>query len=172
MQPWAYHGQKRPPFAVSPGPGQESVWDYPRPPRLEADQRRITVWAGARRLADSQRSYRVLETASPPTFYLPPADVDVSLLKGLSGATFCEWKGAARYWTLAGVSEERAVAWAYPDPSAAYRAIAGYFAFFPGAVACYVDGERVRPQPGVYYGGWVTSELVGPFKGDPGTGDW
>ncbi|MBA1149136.1 DUF427 domain-containing protein [Ectothiorhodospiraceae bacterium WFHF3C12] len=172
MSAWEFRGRSRPSFAIRPGPGQESVWDYPRPPCLERDTRRITVWHGKRKLADSTRAYRVLETASPPTFYLPPEDVVETLLTAVAGGTMCEWKGVARYWALAADGDAGPVAWTYPDPPEGFRAIAGYYAFYPGSLACFVNAERVRPQPGRYYGGWVTSELVGPFKGEPGTGHW
>jgi uncharacterized protein (DUF427 family) len=125
-------------------------------------------------LADSRRTYRVLETASPPTFYIPPEDVHVELLKPVAGRSFCEWKGAARYWALLSAkgSSGDAVAWSYPQPTVSFAPIAGYFSFYPVRVECYVDGERVRPQEGGFYGGWVTSEIVGPFKGGPGTSSW
>ena len=170
---WEYRGQKRPPFALEPGRGQESVWDYPRPPALQRDGRRVEVRFGDAILADSRRTYRVLETASPPTFYIPPADVHVELLRPSAGASFCEWKGAARYWALrAEGSPGEAVAWSYPQPTAPFAPIAEYFSFYPARVECYVDGERVLPQGGGFYGGWVTREIVGPFKGEPGTGSW
>lgn len=169
---WQFRGQQRPPFALEPGPGRESVWDYPRPPRLESDRRRVEVRSGAILLAATTRSYRVLETASPPTYYVPPADVDWGRLLDLPNHSFCEWKGTARYWALAGGRTSLAVAWAYPEPTPAFEAIRGYVSFYPGAVECYLDGERVQPQGGGFYGGWVTSEIVGPFKGEPGTGGW
>lgn len=170
---WEYRGQRRPPFADKPGAGRESVWDYPRPPRLEHDARRIEVRSGGRVLADSRRTYRVLETASPPTFYIPPEDVVVELLRPRPGGSVCEWKGTAIYWALqADNVAAEAIAWSYPDPMPGFAAIAGYFSFYPGRVESYVDGERVLPQPGGFYGGWVTGEIVGPFKGEPGTGHW
>ncbi|MCL4799453.1 MAG: DUF427 domain-containing protein [Burkholderiales bacterium] len=169
---WEYRGQKRPPFAEAPGPGQESVWDYPRPPRLVADARRVEVRAGGATIARSARAVRVLETASPPTFYLPPEDVDRTLLVPAPGRSVCEWKGAARYWALAHAPEEGAVAWSYPDPVPAFAALRDHLAFYPGRVECYVAGERVRPQAGRFYGGWITRELAGPFKGEPGTERW
>ncbi|HKJ87311.1 MAG TPA: DUF427 domain-containing protein, partial [Gammaproteobacteria bacterium] len=115
---------------------------------------------------------RVLETAGPPTFYLPPADVDREALAPVEGTTFCEWKGTARYFALAGDSGGGAVAWCYPDPKPEFEGLRDWLAFYPGAVACYVGGERVRAQTGGFYGGWVTDEIVGPFKGEAGTGDW
>jgi len=168
---WQYTGQQRPPFAVEPGPGQESVWDYPRPPRLVTDRRHIVVRAGNQILANSHRSIRALETASPPTFYLPPADVDVTSLVSVTGSSFCEWKGSARYWALRN-RPEQVIAWDYPKPTPAFEAIAGYLSFYPGRIACFVDEEWVQPQAGGFYGGWVTAEIIGPYKGEPGTGHW
>ena len=168
---WAHRGTTRPAFAVAPESGQESVWDYPRPPMVVADPRRIVVGDPGDPLADTARAVRVLETASPPTFYLPPSDVRLDRLAVGSGTSRCEWKGAARYWTL---SEPRGepVGWDYPDPFPEYASLAGWIAFYPGRVPCWVDGELVRPQGGGFYGGWVTNDIVGPFKGDPGTAHW
>ncbi len=169
---WKYTGQERPPFAESPAEGQESVWDYPRPPRLEEDTRTVEVRLGDLRIASSGEAFRILETASPPTFYVPPEDVDLDQLERVSGRSFCEWKGNATYWGLKGRPDLGPVGWSYEQPSASYRAIKDYLAFYPARVECYVDGERVQPQASGFYGGWITSELVGPFKGDPGTGGW
>lgn len=170
---WQYRGQKRPPFAEKPSPGQESVWDYPRPPRLMPDHRRVVVRIREKVLADSCSTFRFLETASPPTFYLPSADVDVSALVLTCASSLCEWKGTAQYWILAeGQKEPEPVAWTYPHPYPAFESIAGYFSFYPRHVECYVNDERVLPQPGEFYGGWVTTEIVGPFKGPMGTGGW
>ncbi len=170
---WVYTGQKRPPFAITPRLGQESVWDYPRPPKLIAEQRRIVVRRGDLLIADSRESYRILETAAPPTFYIPPRDVHVELLQPFPGTSICEWKGAAKYWTLAmPISGRQAIGWSYPKARPPYGAIADFFSFYPGRVECFVDGERVRPQPGYFYGGWITDEIVGPWKGEPGTEGW
>lgn len=169
---WRYTGQQRPPFAETPGPDQESVWDYPRPPQLATSDSLIEVFCGDSLLARTRAPWRVLETASPPTYYLPPSDVDWSLLVRTAHRTYCEWKGEATYWALAGEGSGRPVAWRYEHPSEYFAAIDGYVSFYPGRVACYVDGEHVRPQPGEFYGGWVTSRVVGPFKGEPGTGHW
>ena len=168
---WTNTGQQRPDFAVAPGPGQESVWDYPRPPALVRDNRAVEVKDGDCGIAHTTAAFRILETASPPTFYLPPADVDFELLVETRGNSICEWKGMAKYWALAR-DPDVLVAWAYPRPRARFDRIKDYIAFYPGRVACYVDGERVRPQAGGFYGGWITSEVVGPFKGEPGTGHW
>lgn len=169
---WQYRGQRRPDFATAPGTGQESVWDYPRPPALAPDRRHVRVEAGGRPLADTRAAIRVLETASPPGFYLPPEDVRLDELAAIDAHSWCEWKGQASYWALKADAERRAVAWSYPEPRAPFEAIAGYFSFYAGRVACYVDGERVRPQPGGFYGGWITDAIVGPVKGEPGTGHW
>ncbi|MFZ1864304.1 MAG: DUF427 domain-containing protein [Polyangiales bacterium] len=170
---WAHRGKQRPPWAVEPGPGQESVWDYPRPPRLAPDARLVRVAHGGIDVAESRHAVRVLETASPPTFYLPEQDVDTDLLVPGGGSSHCEWKGRASYWSLKsrdGLVE--IVAWSYEEPYPAFDAIRGYFSFYPRKVECYVDSQRVRPQPGGFYGGWITDEIVGPFKGDPNTGGW
>jgi uncharacterized protein (DUF427 family) len=155
-------------------PGQEWVWDYPRPPRLERVERLVRVVAGGVEIARSQRALRVLETSHPPVYYLPPEDVRMDVLRPGSGSSFCEWKGSASYYDLV-VDKMRVakVAWSYAKPSAPYEALAGYLAFYPGKVdACYVGDERVQPQPGDFYGGWITSEIVGPFKGAAGTSFW
>jgi len=170
---WHYRGAHRPPFAISPKPGQESVWDYPRPPVCVPDRRHIQIYLGDRLVADSGAAVRVLETAGAPTFYLPPGDIDAGCLRPARGASFCEWKGAARYWHVVNANQTVAdAAWAYPDAGGRFAAIAGYLAFYCAALDCRVDGERARPQPGGFYGGWVTDEIVGPFKGEPGTSGW
>lgn len=171
---WKWDGRERPPFAEEPGAGQESVWDYPRPPRIAPDSRRVVVRLGDHVVADTTAAVRVLETASPPTFYLPPDDIDMAVVEAAGGSSFCEWKGQARYWTLrtpAGDVSERA-GWSYPAPTTDFESIRDWLSFYPGRVDCRVDGEAVRPQGGGFYGGWVTAELVGPWKGEPGTGGW
>ena len=169
---WKYRGQTRPDFADTPGPGQESVWDYPRPPKLSPDTRQIEVISAGRRIASSSKCFRVLETASPPAFYIPPSDVDWQYLIAGSGQSVCEWKGAASYWVLNSNPQQGAVGWSYPQPTPAFNKIKDYVSFYPALLECFVDGERVRPQPGRFYGGWVTGEIVGPFKGEPGTEHW
>ena len=159
---------------ATPGPGQESVWDYPRPPRLEAVARRLRVEFAGRTIADSVAAYRVLETSHPPVYYLPPGDVDRDVLFPASGESFCEFKGRAIYFDLV-VGERRAVeaAWAYPLPTRAFAPLAHHLAFYASRVdACYVDDERVAAQAGDFYGGWITHDVVGPFKGEPGTLGW
>lgn len=155
-------------------PGQEWVWDYPRPPRLERVERLVRVIAGGVEIARSQRALRILETSHPPVYYVPPEDVRMDLLRPVSGSSFCEWKGAASYYDLVMDKKRIAkVAWSYAKPSAPYGDLAGYLAFYPGKVeACYVGDERVQPQAGDFYGGWITSEIVGPFKGGAGTSFW
>jgi uncharacterized protein (DUF427 family) len=163
------------PKRIEPGPGQESVWDYPRPPRIDPSTKHIQVFFQGRRIADTRRAKRVLETASPPVFYIPPADVALDFLQPVAGyTTVCEWKGRASYYTVV-VGREKAVraAWTYHAPFPPFRDIQDYLAFYAQLMdRCLVDGEEVRPQPGLFYGGWITSDIVGPYKGDPGTGFW
>ena len=153
----------------------ESVWDYPRPPRLEPSARRIRVVFGGITIVDSRRALRLLETSHPPTYYIPRSDVIDGHLRAAAGArTFCEWKGQASYFdVIAGDRVAPRAAWTYPDPAAAYAALRDHLAFYPDPMdACFVDDERVVPQPGSFYGGWITSDIVGPFKGGPGTTGW
>ena len=169
---WKYTGINRPHFADEPQEGQESVWDYPRPPALVRDTRYIEVRYQDIMIAASSGAYRILETASPPTVYIPPKDVSMEFLQGMRGSSFCEWKGAASYWGLADHVEMGAIGWSYRNPSQPFRVIKDFMSFYPALVECYIDGERVRPQPGGFYGGWVTKEIVGPYKGESGTGGW
>lgn len=170
---WQWRGQDRPAFAVVPGPGQESVWDYPRPPRLEAEAREVVVsWDGVE-VARTRRAVRTLETAHPPSFYLPWDDVARELLQRAPGSSFCEWKGTAHYWTLVnGNHRLERVAWSYPNPLPGAELLANRVAFYPADLQCRVGGAPVTPQPGRFYGGWITAELVGPFKGEPGSHAW
>lgn len=115
---------------------------------------------------------RVLETASPPTFYIRPEDIGMELLTPLKGTTFCEWKGTAQYWSLNNAPTPQAVGWSYPNPNPRFALIRDWLCFYPDRVECFVDGERVRPQRGGFYGGWITDNVVGPCKGDPGTSGW
>jgi uncharacterized protein (DUF427 family) len=156
------------------GPGQESVWDYPRPPSAEVTDRHVVVELGGRVLADTHRAVRVCETSHPPVFYVPRDDVASGALKRGGGGSWCEWKGAATYWDVVLVGRRWAgIAWSYEDPSPGYEHLRGAVAFYPGAVdRALVDGEQARPQPGGFYGGWITDDLVGPFKGAPGTLGW
>jgi uncharacterized protein (DUF427 family) len=150
----------------------ERVADYPRPPRLEPDSRHVRVELGGEVIFDGTGAFRVLETFHPPTWYLPPSGFAAGALRPAQGKSFCEWKGAARYFDLvAGNRVAERAAWAYPDPTPEFVAIADYVALYPGRVdACFVDGEQVRPQPGEFYGGWITGEVIGPFKGERGSG--
>lgn len=163
------------PKAIPPRPGQESVWDYPRPPRLEPTPRSLRIESGGRVIAETNRAYRVLETSHPPVYYFPPEDIDRSLLQPAADkASHCEFKGRAVYWNLViGDQVSPAVAWSYPDPRPAFAEIRDYLAFYPSRVeACFVDGERVQSQEGDFYGGWITAAIVGPFKGGPGSWGW
>jgi uncharacterized protein (DUF427 family) len=169
---WEYRGQKRPAFALPTQPGQESVWDYTRPPTVQPCDRQVVVEVGGQTLARSTTAYRVMETASPPGFYIPENDVDWDKLAPAAGSSVCEWKGAASYWRLASQPAGIAVGWSYPDPISDFKILKDYISFYPGRVDCYVDGEKVRPQPGEFYGGWITEDVVGPFKGERGTGHW
>jgi len=156
------------------GPGEESVWDYPRPPRLEPLDGRIEIIFNGVRIADTRGAYRVLETSHPPAYYLPPADLLRAHVMPAAGSSFCEWKGAAGYCTVQ-VGDRRAdkVGWFYAQPTPAFAAIRDYVAFYAGPMdACLVNGEKARPQPGGFYGGWITANIRGPFKGDPGTMGW
>ncbi len=164
----------KPVHRIPPGPGQESVWDYPRPPRVEPTSRRVRVVFGGVTIADTHRALRVLETSHPPTYYIPPDDIRMEYLTPTGRRSFCEFKGAAGYYTVQ-VGEKRAdhAAWSYARPLPGYEAIAGYVAFYPSRMdACYVDDEQVVAQEGDFYGGWITSDIVGPFKGGPGTWGW
>lgn len=155
------------------GPGQESVWDYPRPPRLEQSGRRVVVRLGDVALADTRRAWRVMETSHPPSWYLPPDDVAMDHLRQAPGRSLCEWKGQADYLDVAvGQIVLPRVAWRYRIPVAAFAPIAGHIAFYPGALECTVDDQPVQPQPGGFYGGWITPDVVGPFKGDEDTLGW
>jgi uncharacterized protein (DUF427 family) len=159
---------------IEPGPGQESVWDYPRPPRVEDCGKLIEVRFAGLLLAESRRAKRVLETSHPPVYYLPAADVRMEHLVPSPERSWCEWKGLAFYYDVV-VGERRAVeaAWAFPEPTLSFKEIRNHVAFYPGAMdACLVDGERVQPQEGGFYGGWITRDVVGPFKGGPGTKGW
>ena len=146
------------------------MWDYPRPPALVPSDRHVVVRAGDVLVAETRAAYRVLETSHPPTWYLPRADVRPDVLRpARARSTWCEWKGAATYWD---VLDLPAAAWSYEQPTAGFEPIAGYVTFYPSRLECEIDGERVEPQPGGFYGGWITSDVVGPFKGGPGTLGW
>lgn len=161
------------PSREEPGPGQESVWDYPRPPALVPFEGHIKIFLGDRVLAETHEAYRVLETSHPPTFYIPRDRVDLDLLEPASGRSICEWKGQAAYFTARdGDLVVPRVAWTYERPTERFAPIAGALCFYPSKVRCFVDGEGVKAQEGDFYGGWITSQIVGPFKGGPGTWGW
>ena len=170
---WNFKGQSRPEFALPVKSGQESVWDYPRPPICVPDSRTVTVKLNDTVIANTTSAIRVLEMASPPTIYIPQRDVHLDWLRPAVGSSFCEWKGSAAYWSvhIAGRTVPQA-GWSYPAPSSAFRTIANYLSFYPAKVVCLIDGEIVRPQLGGFYGGWVTDEIIGPYKGEPGTLGW
>lgn len=159
---------------MTPGPGEESVWDYPRPPRVEPVAARIRVVVDGRTLADSTRAFRVLETAGAPVYYLPPEDVDLARLRATAKGTTCEWKGGASYFDYADRDRSiLSIAWTYRDPKPGFEAIADHLAFYAGRVdEAWVGDEGASPQPGGFYGGWVTSRIVGPIKGEPGSEGW
>ncbi|MEX5303078.1 DUF427 domain-containing protein [Kocuria sabuli] len=157
-----------------PGPDQESVWDYPRPPRTERSAERVEVWLGGVRIASTTAALRVLETSHPPTYYLPREAFADDSLAPCEGGSWCEWKGAAAWFDVRGGGRTaRRAAWAYPAPARGFESLRGHVAVLPGAVErCVVDGEQVRPQEGGFYGGWITSRVAGPFKGVPGSRGW
>ena len=157
-----------------PGPGQESVWDYPRPPAVVPDGRLVMVEFGGVEIVRSERSLRILETSHPPAFYIPPENVRPEYLESSEKSTFCEFKGWAAYFHLKIENRHSEnAAWCYSEPSPGYEAIAGFYSFYPAKMdECTVGGHLVTPQSGDFYGGWITPEIVGPFKGEPGTMSW
>lgn len=166
---WQHTGATRPSFALEPGAGQESVWDYPRPPAVVEDHRLVEVHGAAGSIASTSTSIRVLETSHPPAFYLP-GDAIGDRLAVVPGRSHCEWKGQAEYLAEPGSTD--VVGWRYVQPYPEFDAWAGWVSFYPDRVACFVDGHRVQGQAGGFYGGWITPDVVGPFKGDPGTSGW
>lgn len=159
---------------IEPQPGQESVWDYPRPPHLELTAKRIRIVFNGETIADTTRAYRVLETSHLPVYYLPPEDIQMQFLQSSQRTSFCEFKGRATYWTVqVGDRQVPDAAWSYASPSQRFEPIQGYLAFYPSRMdACFVDDEQVQAQAGDFYGGWVTADIVGPFKGGTGTWGW
>ncbi len=155
-------------------PGQESVWDYPRPPAIDASGERVEIVLGGVTVASTRDTVRVLETSHPPTYYLPISAFVAGALRPAAGSSFCEFKGGARYFdVLGGDSVAERAAWNYPTPTPGFEVLADRVAVYPGRMdACTVDGELVRPQPGGFYGGWITDRVAGPFKGAPGTMGW
>ena len=165
------------PFSVRPdptGPGEESVWSYPRPPALERVDKPVRVVFNDRVIAETSRAWRAQETSQPPLYYLPPEDLASDALESAGGGSICEWKGAARYWTVrVGDRVAERVGWSYPNPTSRFQDIKDHVAFYAGPMdSCTVDGVEVEPQPGGFYGGWITPEIKGPFKGSAGTMGW
>lgn len=155
-------------------PGQESVWDYPRPAIAEASDARIVIEHRRRIVADTRAAIRTLETSHPPSYYIPRADIAADALRRADGSSFCEWKGAATYWDVAfdDIVLPR-VGWSYANPTAPFALLRDYVAFYAAPFdRCTVDGETVIPQPGEFYGGWITSGVIGPFKGVHGSRGW
>jgi len=159
---------------VVPGPGQESVWDYPRPPRVETTGERVVITLGGVTIADTTDAVRVLETSHPPVYYLPVSAFTAGSLEPAQGSSFCEFKGVAGYLTVRGGRKvAEGAGWFYPEPSPGFESLVDRVAVYPGKMdGCEVDGETVRPQAGGFYGGWITDRVVGPFKGEPGTLGW
>ena len=159
---------------VEPGPNQESVWDYPRPPKLEDCDQLIRIECNGQEIARSANAKRVLETSHPPVYYIPQGDIQMEYLHSIPGTTYCEWKGQAHYFDV--IVDQKKVekaAWSYPEPTPKFKPIAGHLAFYPHKMdACYVGDEQVEAQKGGFYGGWITSRIVGPFKGEAGTAGW
>ena len=169
---WSNTGNKRPPFAIEPKKGQRSVWDFPRPPIIEKVRKPVLVNYQGKIIADSRDTLTVLETASPPTYYIPKNDIDMSLLVQMQGKTsMCEWKGKAMYLALKSMSEQP-VAWSYLKPFPEFHELKDHLAFYPQLLECYIDGERVTAQASAFYAGWITTDLIGPFKGEKGTEHW
>jgi uncharacterized protein (DUF427 family) len=164
----------RPPRPDPVGPGQESVWSYPRPPSATVTGRHVVVVLGGQVVADSTRAVRVCETSHPPVYYVPRDDIVPGVLHQAGGGSLCEWKGTATYWDAVVDGQRTAAAgWSYEDPAPGYENLRGAVAFYPGRVEqALVDGRPARPQPGGFYGGWITDEVTGPFKGEPGTLGW
>ncbi len=154
--------------------GTESVWDYPRPPRIERISKHVQVFFNGKLIADTKAAFRVLETSHPPTYYIPPEDIRLEFLQKTNKRTICEYKGIAYYCDLKVYDRvSKNAAWSYPDPTPEYELLKDYVSFYPSRVdGCYVDGERVRAQEGDFYGGWITDNIIGPFKGAPGTEGW
>lgn len=169
---WQFNGKERPSFAQKPKKGQVSVWDFPRPPALEKVHQEIAVYSDDICLAKTNNAYAVMETAHPPSYYLPSADVDQTQLVTIPNKkSLCEWKGSATYWALKS-APLLPIAWSYANPFAEFEALTNHFAFYPQYFDCFVGNEKARPQPGQFYAGWITDNFAGPFKGEPGTGFW
>jgi uncharacterized protein (DUF427 family) len=160
---------------IKPKKGQESVWDYPRPPKLEATNKELIIEFDGIRMAATNAAFRVLETSHPPVYYIPQQDIQMDYLRQSDGrSSFCEFKGAAVYWDIVTPNKQSLkAAWSYPTPTPRFQPLANHLAFYASRVdACYVDGELVQSQEGDFYGGWITEAIVGPFKGGEGTWGW
>jgi uncharacterized protein (DUF427 family) len=162
------------PKPIPPGPGQESVWDYPRPPRIEDTTKHIKIIFNGELIAETRRPKRGLETSHPPSYYIPVDDIKMEYLIPSDHSSYCEWRGWAKYYSIrVGDRQAQDAAWYYTEIFPAYEELKGHVSFYPQPMdACYVDGEKVQPQPGKFYAGWITSDIVGPFKGGPGTWGW
>ena len=162
------------PKPLKPGLGEESVWDYPRPPTVELANKSIQIYFAGVKIADTHRAWRVLETSHPPVYYLPPADIRMGCLTPAGGGSWCEWKGQANYYNIEFEDQSaKRAAWTYSRPTPSFGVIKDHIAFYAWAMdRCLADGELVRPQPGTFYGGWITKEIIGPFKGEPGSVGW
>jgi uncharacterized protein (DUF427 family) len=172
--PWRSRPDPEPAEGIAPnGLPRESVWDYPRPPAIRPEPREVVVTLGGAPVARSNRAVKVCETAGPPAIYLPPEDIADGVLTPVRRGTYCEWKGSASYYDVAAGGEvAKRAAWTYREPKDAFSEIRGYVSFYPALVDCTLAGEKVEPQPGRFYGGWVTAEITGPFKGGPGSLGW
>ena len=176
---WQFTGRTRPPFAESSGKHQESVWDYPRPPIIEPVEVLLEVLYKGQIIASSSTGKRVLETAGAPTYYFPPGDVSIDMLRIGSNVSLCEWKGLAetlRIDNSDGTDSDGTdgidIGWRYTSMFPGYEELHLWVSFYPAAANCYRDGKLVTPQPGGYYGGWVTRDITGPIKGGPGSEQW
>jgi len=159
---------------MEPGPGQNSVWDYPRPPRIEDFPGHITVIFNNFVIADTHKAKRILETSHPPVYYIPSHDIQIQCLIHSPLTSWCEFKGRAQYYTVV-VNKKKSTnaAWYYPDPTPHFSGLKDHVAFYPGLMdACEVNGEKVKAQEGDFYGGWITKNIIGPFKGEAGTRCW
>jgi len=169
---WDHTGKQRHSFAITPKKGQRSVWDFPRPPKIEKVNKSVLVSHKGIVVAETVIALAVLETASPPTYYIPQVDVDMSkLIKIQNKSSMCEWKGTAVYFALKTIKDQP-IAWSYPKPFAGFEKVKDHLAFYPQHLECYVGGERVQAQVGAFYAGWITSNLVGPFKGEKVSEHW
>ncbi len=169
---WDNTGSKRPAFAVVPKKGQRSVWDFPRPPVLEKVNQLVQVKHQGKTIAKTRNAWAVLETASPPTYYISKSDIDMSMLAQVVDKTsMCEWKGSAMYWALS-TRTDQPVAWSYPNPFPEFEPLKNHLAFYPQNLDCFIDKVLVKAQASQFYAGWITPDLTGPFKGEKGTEHW